>query len=131
MVWDEETEGQRIKRLREEQKLTQEKLGRIVDLSEQTINRIETGVVRQLGEFRERLSRALGVSLDYLLQGHPYAERETMRAIASLRTERPISADEASQLRVMASQALKLRNNAKVPLSPLEIQSLLMVIRGQ
>ena len=41
MVWDYESVGQRVKRLREDRKLSQKSLALKTGLSEQTINRIE------------------------------------------------------------------------------------------
>ena len=80
-VWDNEDIGKRIKRIREEQSLTQERLGRLTGLSESTINRIETGVTRFLGDFRERIAGALDISEDYLQNGDSHAEREHRKLI--------------------------------------------------
>ncbi len=130
MAWDEETIGQRIRRLREERGLTQKKLGSLAELSEQSINRLETGVIKWVKEFGERLAKALDVPEDYLLNGDSHAERETTRLIESLSPDLKITPTEAARLREMASRAIKQRNNARIPLNRLEVESLLMVIRG-
>ncbi len=130
-VWDNEDIGKRIKRIREERSLTQERLGRLTGLSESTINRIETGATRFLGDFRERIAGALDISEDYLQNGDSHAERETRKLIDELRSEFQITQSEEERLQGMATEAIKFRNNARIPLSKLELQSLLMVIRGR
>ena len=130
MIWDEETIGQRIRRLRAERGLTQNQLGQRAGLSEQSINRIETGTTKVLLEYLERLAEALRVTDDYLRNGDTHAERETSRLIVCVSSDLHITPEEVNKLKGMASEALKLRNNARVPLNQLEIESLLMVIRG-
>ncbi len=69
MVWDRETIGQRIRRIRNQQGLTQEGLGQLSGMSGFTINRIETAEAPIYGEFVEGLAGALRVSETYLLRG--------------------------------------------------------------
>ena len=130
MIWGEETIGQRVRRLREERSLTQKDLVQLTGLSEITINRIETGSTKIIVEFIERLAGALQVSKDYLRRGDTPADRETLQTIDALCQEHNITSAEADRLRELASGAIKQRNNAKVPLNRLEIEVLLMVIRG-
>lgn len=130
MIWGKESIGERVRRLRLDRGLTQEDLAHKTELSEETINRIETGVTRVLGEFRERIAAALDVSEEYLQNGDSPAERETMHLIAEDRERLAISQTEEPRLKQMASEAIKYRNNARVPLSRLEVEALLMVLRG-
>lgn len=61
--------GQRIKRLRKEKKLTQEKLSEMLDISQKHYSEVERGLSGLSVQHYIRLSELLSVSLDYLLRG--------------------------------------------------------------
>ena len=130
MAWDEEPVDRRVRRLRIALGLSQEDLGQRIGFSEMTINRIETGITPLVGEFLERLADGLEQTEEYLLNGDSHAERETRRSIGYLREKHEITDAEELRLLELSSGTLKLRSNARVPLSELELESLLMVIRG-
>lgn len=60
-----ETQGERLKRLREEKKLSQTKLASAADVSQGTIGNLEAGT-RSYGKSIVGIAQALGVSADYL-----------------------------------------------------------------
>ena len=130
MVWDYESVGQRVTRLREERKLSQKSLASKTGLSEQTINRIEKDATRILGEYADRLAEALQVSNEYLKDGDSHSERQTLKLIDEMRAELGITANERERLAIMACGAIKQRNNARLPLSKVELESLLAIIRS-
>ena len=59
--------GKRLKKLREEKKLTQEQLGKLVNLSQQTIGHYEVNRAKPDLETMRRLAEIFNVSTDYLL----------------------------------------------------------------
>ncbi len=63
-----ETVGQRIQRLREALNLSQEELAEKVDLSVNSLARIEAGAIRPL-QFLGNIADALGVTKDYIESG--------------------------------------------------------------
>jgi len=130
MTWDKETTGQRLKRLRELRRLSQQELGGRTDLSERSINRIEKDVSPLLKEDRVRIALALGVTEDYLLNGDSHAERETVRLIDELKSELVITSDEELRLKELAYGSIRQRKNARVPLNSVDLKALLEVIRG-
>ena len=67
-MYAEETVGQRIQRLREALNLSQEELAEKVDLSVNSLARIEAGAIRPL-QFLGNIADALGVTKDYIESG--------------------------------------------------------------
>ena len=61
--------GQRIKELRKEKRLTQEKLSEMLDISQKHYSEVERGITGLSVQHYIRLSELLSVSLDYLLRG--------------------------------------------------------------
>jgi transcriptional regulator with XRE-family HTH domain len=59
--------GKRLKKLREEKKLTQEQLGKLVNLSQQTIGHYEVNRAKPDLETMRRFAEIFNVSTDYLL----------------------------------------------------------------
>ena len=130
MIWDEETKGRRIKRLREKLGMSQRDLGAAVDLSEDTISRIETDATLAAGEFGKAIAKVLGVSELYLQHGDTHAERQTRRLIQSMKPSRGITDAEEVKLTLLSCDAIQYRNNLRVPLSEADLEGLLAVIRG-
>ena len=128
--WDEESIGDRISRLRRERNLSEDKLAAKTGLSIETIIRIEKGVTKAIGEYRDRIADVLGVTEGYLLNGEPYAERATMETVREMREAGQITDEEVRLLRPLISQYIKTRSNAKVPLNHRELESILVVVRG-
>ena len=130
MIWDQENVRQRVRRLREEKGWSQAQLGGHADLSERSINRIETVISHLLGQDLRRIAKALGVTESYLMNGDSHADRQTFRLIDEARQELGITPDEESRLKELACQSIRQRNNAKIPLNRSDLKSLLEVIRG-
>lgn len=130
MVWKKDSVGQRICRIRTERGLSQSELGQRTGLSEETVHRIETDVmdITRFREIAERISEALGVPESYVLHGMPHSEEETRAQLSAMVRAGQISQQEATDVLEMAS--VRLRSNAKLPLSQLEIETLLDVLRG-
>lgn len=61
--------GERLRRAREAKGLTQEQLGKLLNVTDATINRYEKGTRQPAPAMLRRLAETLGVSVDYLL-GH-------------------------------------------------------------
>jgi transcriptional regulator with XRE-family HTH domain len=78
--------GQRVTRIREERGLTQQELAKKAGTSYQTIWRIETGKHAEPGIYiAKRIARALGVSLDFLVDLYGEGkDGELMPAAAAL-----------------------------------------------
>lgn len=57
----------RLKKLREEKKITQEKLSSLVGIDRTTISKIESGDRELTLDHLQRLSKFFGVSYDYIL----------------------------------------------------------------
>lgn len=62
--------GKNIKVLRQKKKLSQEKLARLTDISLNTLTKIESGFTKRPSiQTIHRIAKALGVSLDKLVEG--------------------------------------------------------------
>ncbi len=61
--------AERLRSLRKQKDLSQTELGKLADLHYTHIGRFERGVSRPSGDTLKRLSEALDVSSDYLLEG--------------------------------------------------------------
>ena len=61
--------GKNIKRLRQQKKLSQEKLARLTDISLNTLTKIESGVTKRPAiQTVHKIAKALGISLDKLVE---------------------------------------------------------------
>ena len=130
MDLNEETLGMRIRRLREKKGLSQLSLGGKADLSERSIDSIEKVVTLPLKEDLERIAKALDATVEYLRNGDTHAERETLRMIDERREHWGLSPAEEVNFKQLACETVKFRKNALIPLSPLDLENLLSVIRG-
>ena len=74
---DFEMVGARIKKCRQEKKLTQEKFAEIIDVSPHYIYEIERGSKTMSIYTLDSVSSTLGVSTDYLLYGTPSSDAQT------------------------------------------------------
>lgn len=85
------TFGDRLKELRDEKKLTQEDLGKIVNLSKANISKYEKNLVEANNETLTLLADYFCVSVDYLLGRsdirNPYEDRENKSQYVSEATK--------------------------------------------
>lgn len=63
------TAGERIKELRVQKKLTQEKLAKLVGLSYIQVGRYETNKSKPSSDVLQRLANALDTTTDYIMKG--------------------------------------------------------------
>lgn len=62
------TVGDRIKKLREENKMTQEELAKFINSTKQTIYKYENNIITNIPSDKiERIAKALGVSPSYIM----------------------------------------------------------------
>lgn len=80
--------GRRIKELREQKKLTQEKLAELVGLEYQTISRIETGYYFTSFDNLNKLANALEVDLKNLFEFDHIHSKEKLKSEIIKRIEK-------------------------------------------
>ena len=133
MIWGEESIGARIQRLRIERNLSQKELGQSpgVDLSERAINQIENDVINVSThrDYAERIANALGISVGYLLRSETPAEKATKAELNLMVVDGILRESEVPDVYDMAD--VRLRANARIPLSRLELNALVEVYRGR
>ena len=81
--------AKRMKRVRRERGLSQERLAEQLNVSRQTVSKWENGLAVPSGDNLNQLGKALGVSVDFLLNGE--------RAEAAPATETPAKEPPAPQ----------------------------------
>lgn len=63
--------GKNIKKLRQQKKLSQERLARLTDISLNTLTKIESGFTKRPSIHTiHRIAKVLEISLDKLVEGH-------------------------------------------------------------
>ena len=130
MRQEQERLGDRVRFKRLELGYTQAKLGGKCDLSERSVARIETSVIQPPKEDVFRLAEALGVTEGFLRWGLSHAEMETNSWIDDHAEQWQLTSEEETSLKEMVSNSIKQRKNARLPLSPSDIESLLIILRG-
>ena len=73
--------GKRLKKLREEKELTQGQLGKLINLSQQTIGHYEVSRAKPDLETIQRLAEIFNVTTDYLL-GHNFPKQKIKNALS-------------------------------------------------
>ena len=78
------TLGERVKRLRQSQGLSQSELARRCQVTQAAISRLESGRMQDIQTaIARRLARALGTSVDHLIGTFEDDEAEVLAAVAS------------------------------------------------
>ena len=129
----EETPGLRIREKREQLGISQAQLASLVGLNPRAINRIEVGILRinMIDDYLPQIAAELKTTVDYIKDGELHSERSTREEMLRIRQEGLIRSDEElKRLDEFATQSLRQRNNARIPLSRAELLVLLEVIRG-
>ena len=129
-----QTPGARIRGIREQRRISQASLGEAVDLSARTINRIEAGTI-PIGTVErsklEKIAITLGVTAEHIIHGEMTSEQLTRNELLRMRREGLIrSDDELRRLEELAIQSIRQRNNARIPLTRVELLALAEVVRG-
>jgi transcriptional regulator with XRE-family HTH domain len=82
--------GERLKKARQRKGLTQAQLGKLLNVSDATINRYEREQRKPDPEMLRKLAEVLDVSVDYLLNG-PKASVHDFENLAAHRTDDPLN----------------------------------------
>lgn len=130
----EETPGKRIRAKRDQLGISQAELAHSVGLVEQAINRIEVGTIpinRLTDSELDDIATKLQTTTEYILHGGLHSERSTREELLKMRKEGIIHSDEElKRLDKLAAESIRLRNNARIPLSRDDLLNLLEVMRG-
>ncbi|MPW31921.1 helix-turn-helix domain-containing protein [Agarivorans sp. B2Z047] len=97
--------GERLKSLRINRKLSQKELGDLTGTSQQTIQRIEAGIILKPRD-TVRIAKALGVSPYFLELGHEEAKTEIEQLIEPLKL--------SEQTKSIITKLAKLDNTKKI-----------------
>lgn len=126
MVWFDESIGHRIRHLRKARGLTERELGRLSDLSENAIVKIENDHIdiERHREYLERIETALGLTESLALNP---AQRAMRKMLDALVISGSMSKDQARGVFGMAQP--RLRSNPDTPLSRSEILIILETLR--
>lgn len=88
-----ESLGRRVKKLREKQKLNQYQLSEKAEISEKYLSRIECGTVKCSTDIISRIAKALGISVDFLVNGGTKEDGNIQMAAAMLKKLSPQQQD--------------------------------------
>jgi transcriptional regulator with XRE-family HTH domain len=121
-----ETIGERIRRLRKEKDISQEQLGKMVNVGKTTISNYETNYSSPDTETLKKLAECFGVSVDYLLGRTDI--RNPADEIADAVKEEPELADFWSMLRQREDLKILFKQTKK--LNPKEIQQIIRIIKA-
>ena len=130
---DAETPGNRIRAKREQLAISQRKLAGLVGLNVSAINRIELGLisVSVIADYLHLIASELGTTVDTLKHGEHHSLRSTREELRRLRNEGFIRNDaELKLVDELATETIKKRRNANIPLSREELLLLIEVMRG-
>ncbi len=67
----------RVKELRKQRNMTQEELGKVLDIQKAAISKYENGRAEPSTDVLKKMSALFGVSIDYLLGNSPYPSPES------------------------------------------------------
>lgn len=81
MIFDSKAFGIRVKKLRENQNLTQEQLGELLNITTKHLSKIETGLRGPSVQLIITLSEKLHISTDYLLGQNTEKKDEMLRDV--------------------------------------------------
>ncbi len=130
---DIETPGNRIRAARDKLGITPAKLASLVRLNERTINRVEVGItpIAIIADYLHLIAAELGTTEAALLHGELPSERATRAELQRMRNEGVVqSEDELETLFGLATDSIRKRSNANIPLSRQDLLNLIEVIRG-
>ena len=129
----EETLGGRIRARRQELRFTQEELATRVGLTQRAINQIEVGILDKkfIADYLPFIAAELKTTEEALLEGEPHADRATLELLKRMRKTGVIKSDhELEKVHEVATQLIRKRSNANIPLNEYEILNLIEVMRG-
>nr|BAR33949.1 Predicted transcriptional regulators (HipB) [uncultured Mediterranean phage uvMED] len=99
--------GDRVKKERERLGLTQDELAKKVskDLSFQNIGNLEQGKIKRAPMYVDKLATVLGVTVDYLMQGHTQQYQINEQIHELLATDRPTDIDFSRTVWIVSTPA--------------------------
>lgn len=128
-----ETPGNRIRARRVQLGITTAKLASLVGLAERAVNRIEVGMIpiAVIADYLPLIAAELGTTAEVLRDGELQSERATREELQIMRNEGIIQSDEElEKLCELATETIRKRSNANIPLNRDELLILIEVIRG-
>ena len=129
---NDETLGTRVRARREHLGITQAELASSVGLSARAINLIEVGILQRsfIADYLPQIAAELKTTEETLLHGGPPSERLTHEELQRMRKEGLIRQEELEALLGLATNFIRKRSKASIPLNRQELLNLLEVIRG-
>ena len=128
-----ETPGSRIRAKRVELRITVDQLAGLVGLNSRAIRRIEAGTIQinMIVDYLPKIAEELRTTREALLTGEIHSERSTREELQRMQTEGIIrSGEELETVLELATQSIRKRSRADIPLNRQELLNLMEVIRG-
>ena len=128
-----ETLGNRVRAKRAHCGISQEKLASLVGLSVRAINQIEVGILQKsfVADYLPLIAAELGTTEEILLKGELQSERMTREELQRMRKEGRVKSDEELEMVFgLATDTIRKRSNANIPLNRQELLNLIELIRG-
>ena len=128
-----ETLGSRIRARRAELRISPDDLARSVGLSVRAISGIEAGIIsmKMIADYLPKIAEELQTTQEALLNRELHSERSTRQELQRLKVEGIIRSDgELESVLEVATQMIRKRSRADIPLNRQELLNLIEVIRG-
>lgn len=128
-----ETLGSRIRAKRVALRISIDKLARSVGLSPGTISRIESDAIQRkmIVDYLPKIAEELRTTEEALINGEPHSDRSTREELERMKREGIIRSDEELEsVLELATQSIRKRSRADIPLNRQELETLIVVIRG-
>ena len=128
-----ETPGSRIRAKRVELGITVDQLAGLVGLSNRAIRGIEAGTIpiNMIVDYLPKIAEELRTTQEALLNEELHSERSTRQELQRMQIEGIIRDDgELESMQELATQMIRKRSRADIPLNRQELLNLIEVIRG-
>ena len=128
-----ETPGSRIRAKRVELGIAVDQLAGLVGLSNRAIRGIEAGTIpiNMIVDYLPKIAEELRTTQEALLNGELHSERSTRQELQRMQIEGIIRDDgELESMQELATQMIRKRSRADIPLNRQELLNLIEVIRG-
>ncbi len=128
-----ETPGSRIRAKRVELGIAVDQLAGLVGLSNRAIRGIEAGTIpiNMIVDYLPKIAEELRTTQEALLNEELHSERSTRRELQRMQIEGIIRDDgELESMQELATQMIRKRSRADIPLNRQELLNLIEVIRG-
>lgn len=128
-----ETLGSRIRAKRVALAISPDKLAGSVGLSPAAISRIEADLIpsKMIVDYLPKIAEELRTTPEALMNGEPHSDRSTREELERMKREGIIRSDEELEsVLELATQSIRKRSRADIPLNRQELETLILVIRG-